>query len=363
MCFCPRKDKDGGVKMRESRIKEAGKACYHVMSRIIDKRMILNEDEKTRLRDLMRRMEAFSGLQILTYTIMGNHFHIVLHVPEREDVTDEEFVRRLAFLYDKQTVDRHAASLRRFREGDQNEAANEYRKRFTYRMYDLSEYMKTVKQRFTQSYNRRHDRKGTLWEERFKSLVVQPPTTQRSSVRSTMTAIAAVALYVDLNALRAGMVVDPKDYCYCGYAEAVAGSQLARKGLEFVLGCSESDDNWVQVATLYREMISVRGSRRETARNDHAAAEKPFSEKTRIRREAGGRQGMAELLRGRVRYFSDGVVLGTRRYVDDILSRHRGFFGHTRPSIARKLEGVAWGDLFAGRDLRGDIIIPSPVGS
>ena len=71
---------------------------------------------------------------------------------------------------------------------------------------------------------------------------------------------------------------------------------------------------------------------------------------------------IAEILRCRVRYFSDGAVLGSRRYVDEILSRHRSFFGHTRPPTARKLKGAAWGDLFTGRNLRKDIIIPSPIG-
>jgi hypothetical protein len=33
--------------------------------------------------------------------------------------------------------------------------------------------MKLLKQRFTQWYNRRTGRKGTLWEDRFKSVVVE----------------------------------------------------------------------------------------------------------------------------------------------------------------------------------------------
>ena len=40
-------------------------------------------------------------------------------------------------------------------------------------MYDLGEFMKTLKQRLTQSYNGQHGRKGTLWEERYKSILVE----------------------------------------------------------------------------------------------------------------------------------------------------------------------------------------------
>lgn len=63
-------------------------------------------------------------------------------------------------------------------------------------MYNVSQFMKTLKQQVTQSYNRRHGRKGTLWEERFKSLLVQ----------GRMGTLGAVASYIDLNAVRAGVV-------------------------------------------------------------------------------------------------------------------------------------------------------------
>jgi hypothetical protein len=45
--------------------------------------------------------------------------------------------------------------------------------RFTYRMHDLAEFMKGLLQRFTQWFNRAHSRSGTLWEDRFKSVIVE----------------------------------------------------------------------------------------------------------------------------------------------------------------------------------------------
>ena len=39
------------------------------------------------------------------------------------------------------------------------------------RMGDVSIFMKELKQRFSLWYNRHHDRFGTLWAERFKSVV------------------------------------------------------------------------------------------------------------------------------------------------------------------------------------------------
>ena len=43
--------------------------------------------------------------------------------------------------------------------------------------------------------------------------------------------LQTMATYIDLNPVRAGLVDDPKDYRFCGYAEAVAGEVQARKGL------------------------------------------------------------------------------------------------------------------------------------
>ena len=52
----------------------------------------------------------------------------------------------------------------------------------------------------------------------------------------------------------------PKDYRYCGYAEALAkGSSLARDGIRIVLGHSE-DISWKEVSQQYRKYLFVHGS-------------------------------------------------------------------------------------------------------
>ena len=46
------------------------------------------------------------------------------------------------------------------------------RKQLLARMGDISAFMKELKQRYTIWYNRNHGRFGTLWAERFKSILV-----------------------------------------------------------------------------------------------------------------------------------------------------------------------------------------------
>ena len=59
---------------------------YHTMSRVAGGEMLFGDVEKEAFRKIMRRMERFSGVEILTYAVMGNHFHLLLRVPERAQI-------------------------------------------------------------------------------------------------------------------------------------------------------------------------------------------------------------------------------------------------------------------------------------
>jgi putative transposase len=47
--------------------------------------------------------------------------------------------------------------------------------------------------------------------------------------------VAKIAAYIDLNPVRAGLCEDPKEYRYCGYAEALAkGTAAAMEGIRVI---------------------------------------------------------------------------------------------------------------------------------
>ena len=75
--------------------------------------------------------------------------------------------------------------------------------------------------------------------------------------------------------------------------------------------------------------------------NEEAAAEK----------QRQGKLSRAALLRCRVRYFTDGLVLGTKSYVDGVFAHYRNHFGPKRTSGARALREDALGSLFTARQL------------
>ena len=66
--------------MRKLRLKNDGEGFYHVGSRCVDRTFRFDDDDKTHIVDQMRRMAAFCGMEVNTYSVMTNHFHILLHV-------------------------------------------------------------------------------------------------------------------------------------------------------------------------------------------------------------------------------------------------------------------------------------------
>ena len=84
--------------MRKARFIENCR-CYHLISRLVHQAFLLDDDEKTRAVELLRRVEEFSGVIVLAYAIMSNHFHIFIYVPEPEEIADAEILRRINALY------------------------------------------------------------------------------------------------------------------------------------------------------------------------------------------------------------------------------------------------------------------------
>jgi REP element-mobilizing transposase RayT len=328
--------------MRTARIVEDGAAYYHVITRVVDRRRVFCENWLLEaVRKIMRAAEGFSGVRILTYCLMGNHLHCLLYVPERQNVGDAEFIRRLGLLYSNTTfVENMAAQLARLRAEGQDEAAEAVKAEYVYRMYDLGEFMKTLKQRISIFYNRNHRRKGTLWEERYKSILIE----------GKPGALSATAAYIDLNPVRAGIVKDPAAYRFSGYGEAMGGSKMAREGIAVAFG---EEGDWKAHGGRYRQLLYVVGEKKVGEKKARAGFKEAEVEAVIA---AQGKLSLPEVLRCRVRYFTDGAILGSRIFVEEAFLRHRSHFSVKREEGARRMKGGDWGDLFTARQLRVDVI-------
>ena len=326
-------------RMRQARIKipaEEAEADYHCMSRTVNGERLFDDVAKEVLRRQLWQVADYCGVQILTYTVMSNHFHVIVRVPLRvplqQSVPDAELLRRYRVLYPKPTT-YQAARLEVIQAqlAENGLDAVRWRRQQLRLMGDVSQYMKLVKQRCSIWYNKSHRRFGTLWAERFKSVLVGPD------------ALQTMCAYVDLNCVRAGLVVDPKDYRFCGYAEAVAGNLAAQTGLRTVAGGTE----WNDAQTGYREMIFGVGGGPQAM-----AASIPAAEVQRVLAQ-GGKVPLAAILRCRLRYFTDGAVLGSRAFVEVQLAAYHRKTGRRERSEPHALPAcTSWGDLATLRGLR-----------
>jgi putative transposase len=227
------------IAMRFPRVKADGQGFYHCISRFVHGLFIFRTSADGRpeaeiFLSMMRRGAAFCGIQILDYGLMANHFHLLCDVPEPRFLPESEVLERIEARYGSQYVQEVREELARYADQpDGMEQSNRLLDRYRKRMQDLSVWLKELKGGFAQDYNRRHKRYGALWSERFKSTLLEGGQ-----------ALAAVAAYIDPNAVRAGLCSDPKEYRYCGYAEAVAkGTAAAFEGIRIILGLPESSSH------------------------------------------------------------------------------------------------------------------------
>ena len=309
---------------------------YHCISRIVNRDFVLMEHERDVFRKILRQVEAFSGVRVLTWMMLSNHFHVLFEIPPRPTVepTDDEILARCRHLY---SPDSMLAVEWEFEEAQRlgGDVLQQLRSRYLRRMWDLSEFMKTLKQKFTVWFNRKHERVGVLWESRFRSVIVE----------GHWNSLLKVAAYIDLNPVRAGIVDDPKDYRWCGYSEAVSGDKTARKGLSRILADLKSDAHWGDIGPRYRKILFGIGEETTVrAGLSREAVAKVW--------ESGGQLSLGQLLRCRVRYFSAGMAIGREPFLESLLAVLREHFTEKRKTAARKMSGGDWGETRSARALQ-----------
>jgi putative transposase len=341
------------------RITGNGTSFYHCVSRVVDRRFVFQADEKEVFRSILRKLEAFTGVKVVTYCVMGNHFHLLLKVPDQETMPRldaERLLELLPLLYDKATVETISHELELARRSGDVTYEKALLERYEKRRGNLSVFVKELKQRVSIFMNKRLGRTGTLWEGRFRSILVE----------GGESALLAVAAYIDLNPVRAGLVDHPEDYRWSGYGEANGtgkGSRKARAGLASIqreaLENPDSARPWAEVQERYRHLLYLTGA--EERDHSGAVSRRGFSqEEVSEVVNAATPLPLSEVLRRKVRYFCDGAVLGSAGFVEEVFDglRASGRISTSRKSGARRLRGGDWGELRVLRDLQVRVFDP-----
>ena len=355
---------------------ESSSSLQHVIGRTCGRDFLLS-DSRTKLEFLriLRVYEEFLEVRVLSYVIMDNHFHLMLEIPPKKlgaavPMSDERLLAKIKKFYSHQHYIDFFQMLTRLRDAGSDKAAEELKATYTRRMHDLSCFMQCFKMRFTQWYNKAYNRTGTMWEGRFKSVLVEDGYAAR-----------VMAAYIDLNPVRAGMVKRPEDYRWSSYGEAMKPKgdrwrALAREGLCRVMqldqesGGRVSPENSAVIwekegGPWYRMMLFADGE--EVFVSWPEIGEEKVRVRKGFKREEvekvlakGGKLSFGESLRCKVRYLNDGMVFGTRGFVDKVFLEARARFGKKRKSGARPIREVGWKEkrdhLYTMRALKKDVM-------
>ena len=337
-------------------VPEGVEGVYHVVSRVVDRRMVFGDEEKRHFLKLMKAYAGFSGIPVVAWCLMDNHFHMLVAVPDRGELSDATALKRMAMIY---TPAQMAEIQVRLDAHPTPEGRRGVLRPYILRMGNLAAFMKALKQRFTQWFNRKHERKGTLWEDRYHSTIVEYEGyskavvgTSREVAEVKSHAARIVAAYIDLNPIRAGMVEDPLDYVWSSYGAAVRGDNEAVSGLRALWGGSKAE-----ALAAHRMFIFEEGSEEKSedgktqdARGEVKSRKGIDAKKVWTERARGGRLPLAVMLRLRVRYLTDGAIIGSREFVGKITGSH----GEVKNGVPMRFG--EWGGLHALRNLRKNVV-------
>lgn len=130
---------------------------------------------------------------------------------------------------------------------------------------------------------------------------------------------------------------DPKDYRWCGYAEALSGNRRAQRAMSKVT--AKPVDGWESAggAEAYRKLLFSHAVEVQNSDKTEVVRLGVGADQARAVLEAKGKLTAQELVQFRVRYFSDGLVIGGKEFVESIFGQHREKFGPKRKDGARRI--------------------------
>ncbi|NQZ56857.1 MAG: hypothetical protein HRT88_05220 [Lentisphaeraceae bacterium] len=173
----------------------------HLMSRAIQPTYygcqypFSNNDDKYYMVGLLKRLDHFFCFDLLCYCIMDNHFHAVIRVRKdaEKELSRSEVKRRYEEFYlGKRQLDARSSACFSWRD----------------KLNDFSYFMWLFLRMSSYRHNRQNERRGSLWQDGFKSVVIE-----------SASALTTTLKYVELNPLRAKIVKNPAAYHWSSWGE------------------------------------------------------------------------------------------------------------------------------------------------
>ncbi len=308
---------------RTARHKSSEAAFYHLTNRVTgwtDWFPFENRQARRKLLNMMLFYVNVYRCRLAAFQIMGNHFHFIVHFEKPRPLSREELWESAHILYGRQ------AEVKTARWTDAQWAA------FNQRLFDVSKLMANLDGQYATWFNHEFARRGHFWGDRFKN----PELLGRQAVQDAL-------LYVELNAVRAGLVKRPEQWKWGSARWRLTGKDQDLIPLEELFPSDPGTDLY----SSYRARLYYRGA--VPTREDQAAIPRWI-----LHQEQRRGFTRAGAFRRRLRFLTDGLAVGPAEKVAQLLETYRqqGRYRRRRHPIPQ-LGGV----LFSLREQRSNAFV------
>lgn len=155
-----------------------------------------SDNEKKMLRFITEKFLLKYNIELLSFVIMSNHFHMLVYCPSNKMSKEDACASYNNFHKDKfvKPIPIEDSRISSLVENSNN----------------ISEFMREVQGEFSKWFNksRPYKRKGSLWEDRFKSQLIESDVYLWGCMK-----------YLEMNPVRAGITNTPENYKFSSYGQ------------------------------------------------------------------------------------------------------------------------------------------------
>ena len=254
-----------------SEVFTASEVCIvHVVQRCVRRTFLAGVDALTgrdyshRKEWIRKRLEALAsawGCDILTYSILSNHLHVIIR--NRPDVvatwSNEEVATRWLKVFPGRRLEEQLASPS---QSDVQALVNDTKKlaEIRVRLSDISWFMRALAEPIARMANRQDECTGRFWEGRFKAQRILDET-----------GLLACAMYVDLNPIRAALAESIEQSVHTSAHDRLAGQrgqEIKSAAFDLVVLSNEEAGDFHKNKTLAEQQAELNTQGRHVNRSN-----------------------------------------------------------------------------------------------